>query len=216
MASLEAKRIQAEAEKQKKYAVDANPREENIDTRYILSRIEIQEILSSEWEQPGMLEPDTASSVHTREGRDDRRRLIGAASPSPARKSPVGDGRAFRFEIAHARRSGPDIILLVGSALSVIAVLGAWRDRRRHGCTSWTQGEPHVHHPPRMRPNSLSRGTDHDPPDSSPPPGDLAPPRAQLGRWPSSGSIISTSLPLASRGRLVRQRSGSLQRASGF
>jgi hypothetical protein len=64
MASLEAKRIQAEAEKQKKYAVDANPREENIDTRYILSRIEMQEILRSEWEQPGMLEPDTASSVH--------------------------------------------------------------------------------------------------------------------------------------------------------
>jgi hypothetical protein len=65
MATLEAKRIQAEAKRQERLVADANPEEENVEIRYILSRIEIREVLRSEWEQLGLLEPKTASAIYT-------------------------------------------------------------------------------------------------------------------------------------------------------
>jgi hypothetical protein len=63
MAALEATRIKAEAERQKQYVSDTNPEKENVESRYILWRIEMQ-VLRSEWEQPGLLGPDAASAVH--------------------------------------------------------------------------------------------------------------------------------------------------------
>jgi hypothetical protein len=60
----EAKRILAEAKRQIKFVNQTNPEEENVDVQYVLSRIDIREVLRSEWEQLGSLEPNVASATH--------------------------------------------------------------------------------------------------------------------------------------------------------